>query len=442
MNYPHKYTRRSFIQVGTIGFLGLSLSLTDLFHLEAAANAMPLREGEKRPNGAQAKSVILVWLDGGPSQYDTFDPKPDAPSNIKSPFAPIKTNVSGTEISELMPLMAKQMDKGTLVRTVAHGEGAHERACHLLLTGWTPNPSLVYPSMGAVVAKELGGVGAMPPYIAIPNNNFAFGYAQAGYLEAAFNAFGVGGDPNDPKFSVRDVTLPDGIVMERLEGRRTLLQAVDRAFKRFEQTPENRTRNDFYQRAYDMISSPAAKKAFNIHEETKEVRDRYGRHTFGQSCLLARRMVEAGVRFITVAHGGWDTHSDNNKACKEWLVPPLDQGLSALLEDLHQKGLLKETLVVCMGEFGRTPEVNPLGGRDHWPQTGCAFFAGAGVPGGQVLGKTDVKGAEPKERPVRPQDIAATIFGKLGIDGEKLYVTPQDRPTPIVDNGSRVTELG
>lgn len=437
MNEPHKTPRRDFIKVGTLSLLGLSLSLTDLFWLERAVAATP-RKGAS----PQAKSVILIWLDGGPSQYDTFDPKPQAPSDVKSEFGAIKTNVPGLEICELMPQMAKVMDKTTLVRTLAHGEGAHERACHLLLTGWTPNPSLVYPSIGSVVAKELNGVGPMPPYIAIPSNGFAFGYANAGYLEAAFNPFAVGGDPNDKNFNVRDVVLPGGVTMERLDGRRSLLQAVDGAFKRFDSTPEARSRNEFYQRAYDMIASPAARKAFDIHEEPNEVKDRYGRHTVGQSCLLARRLVESGVRFVTVSHGGWDTHSDNNKACKGWLVPPLDQALSALIEDLDKRGLLKETLVVCMGEFGRTPQVNPLAGRDHWPQTGCAIFAGAGVPGGQVIGKTDDKGSEPKDRPVSPRDLAATLFAKLGVDGEKLYETPQGRPTPIADHGTPVKELG
>lgn len=427
-------TRRSFIKVGTIGFLGLSLSMTDLFRLQQAS--------AQGVNGAKAKSVILLWMDGGPSQFDTFDPKLTAPKNIKSEFGAIKTNVPGLEICELLPGMAKMMDKVTLVRTLSHDEGAHERACHTLLTGWHPNPSLIYPAVGSVVSKELGGNGPMPPYITIPNNDFASGYAQAGYLEAAFNPFAVGGDPNDEHFSVRDVSLPGGLTMERLDGRRSLLKAVDSAFKRFDNTPMAHSRDDFYQRAYDMISSPAAKKAFNIQEEKKEVRDRYGRHTFGQGCLLARRLVEAGVRFVTVAHGGWDTHSDNAKSAKDHLVPPLDQGMSALIEDLHQRGLLKDTLVVWMGEFGRTPEINALAGRDHWPNAGCALFAGAGVPGGQVIGATDEKGAEVKERKVSPQDVAATLYAKLGINTEKLYVTPQDRPVKILADAEPIRELG
>jgi hypothetical protein len=427
-------SRRSFVKIGAIGFLGLSLSLTDLFRLQAASG--------QGANGAKAKSVILLWMDGGPSQYDTFDPKLEAPAGIKSEFGAIKTNVPGLSVCELMPNMATVMDKVTLVRTVSHNEGAHERACHTLLTGWHPNPSLIYPSMGSVVAKELGSNGTLPPYVSIPGNNFAFGYGQSGYLEAAFNPFSVGGDPNNPRFSVRDVSLPNGLTMERLDGRRTLLQAVDSAFKRFENTPEAKSRDEFYQRAYDMISSPAAKKAFNIQEEPAELRDKYGRNGFGQGCLLARRLVEAGVRFITVTHGGWDTHSDNAKSSKDRLVPPVDKGMAALIQDLDQRGLLKETLVVWMGEFGRTAQINPLAGRDHWPNTGCAVFAGAGVPGGQVVGQTDIKGQDPKDRKVSPEDIALTLYTKLGVQGEKVVDTPQGRPSKIVDNGTVIKELG
>ncbi len=427
-------SRRSFVKIGSVGFLGLSLSLSELFRLQAAS-----AEGA---SGAKAKSIILLWMDGGPSQFDTFDPKLDAPAGIKSEFGAIKTNVPGLSICELLPEMAKVMDRVTLVRTLSHNEGAHERACHTLLTGWHPNPSLIYPSIGSVVAKEMGSTGTLPPYVSIPGNSFAFGYGQSGYLEAAFNPFSVGGDPNRPNFSVRDVSLPNGLTMERLGGRRTLLQAVDAAFKRFDNTPESRSRDDFYQRAYDMISSPAAKKAFNIQDEPASLRDRYGRNSFGQGCLLARRLVEAGVRFITVTHGGWDTHADNAKSSKDHLVPPVDRGMAALILDLEQRGLLKDTLVVWMGEFGRTPEINPLAGRDHWPNTGVALFAGGGVPGGQVVGQTDVKGAEPKDRKISPEDIATTLYAKLGVEADKVVMTPQGRPSKIVDNGTAIKELG
>jgi hypothetical protein len=423
--------RRDFIRVGTLGFVGLSM--TDLFALQAAA-----ADGGA---AAKAKSVILLWMDGGPAQHDTWDPKPNAPADIRGEFKPIATNADGVQICELLPKMAKQMDKVALVRTMAHNEGAHERAQHFLLTGWHPLPSLVYPSMGSVVSKELGPVGSLPPYVAIPSSSFASGYGGSGYLEAAFNPFSVGGDPNNEKFTVRDVSLPDGMTVERFGERKGLLQVLDGAFKRFEGTSVQASRDSFYTRAYDIISSPQAKKAFNIHDEPAKVRDRYGRTEFGQSCLLARRLVEAGVRFITVAMGGWDTHSDNFKQLKDNLMTPLDNGYSALLEDLQQRGLLDSTLVIWMGEFGRTPKVNQLAGRDHWPDTGCVLFSGAGVRGGQAIGKTDAEGGKPVERKVAPEEVVTTVYQKLGINWDKEYMTPQNRPVKIVTGGEPIKEL-
>jgi hypothetical protein len=423
--------RRDFIRVGTLGFAGLSLS--DILRMQAAS-----ADGG---SAAKAKSVIVLWMDGGPPQHDTFDPKPDAPSDVRGEFKPISTNVAGVQVCELLPQLAKQMDKVALIRTLAHNEGAHERAQHLLLTGWHPLPSLVYPSMGSVVSKEMGPVGTLPPYVAVPNSGFGSGYGGSGYLEAAFNPFSVGGDPNNGKFTVRDVSLPDGVTVERFDRRRTLLHALDGAFKRFEGSTVQASRDTFYTRAYDIISSPDAKKAFSIAEEPDKVRDRYGRHTFGQSCLLARRLVEAGVRYINVTMGGWDTHSDNFKQLKDNLLTPLDTGYSALLEDLKQRGLLDTTLVLWMGEFGRTPKINQLAGRDHWPDTGCVLVSGAGVRGGQVIGVTDAEGGKPTDRKVSPEDIVTTVYQKLGITWDKEYMTPQGRPIKIVTGGEPVKEL-
>jgi uncharacterized protein DUF1501 len=423
--------RRDFIRVGTLGFVGLSL--TDLLRLQAAQ-----ADGG---SSAKAKSVIILWMDGGPPQHDTWDPKPNAPADIRGEFKPIGTNVDGVQVCELLPKMAKQMDKVALIRTLAHNEGAHERAQHFMLTGWHPLPSLVYPSMGAVVSKELGPVGTLPPYVAIPSSSFASGYGGSGYLEASFNPFSVGGDPNNKNFKVRDVGLPDGVTVDRFDRRRGLLHALDGAFKRFEGTSVQASRDTFYTRAYDMISSPQAKKAFNIAEEPDKVRDRYGRTQFGQSCLLARRLVEAGVRFMTVAMGGWDTHSDNFKQLRGQLMTPLDDGYSGLLEDLHQRGLLDSTLVIWMGEFGRTPKVNQLAGRDHWPDTGCVLLSGAGIRGGQVIGATDAEGGKPVDRKVAPEDIVTTVYQKLGIDWNKEYMTPQNRPIKIVTGGDPIKEL-
>jgi len=414
----------------------MGVSLSQLLQMEAASAATAA------PSGAQAKSVILLWMDGGPAQMDTFDPKPGAASGIRGEFSDIPTNVPGTRISEHLPKMALQMDKVTLLRSLSHDEGAHERAAHTVLTGWHPVPSLTYPSMGSVTSKELGPVGALPPYIAIPGQDFGSGYGQSGYLEAAFNPFPVNGDPNNPNFSVQDVTLPGGVSLARLDKRKSLLQVVDSTFKRFDNTQEASSRDSFYQRAYDMISSPEAKKAFDLAAEPPKVRDAYGHTSFGQGCLLARRLVEAGVRFITVSMGGWDTHSNNFSSLKKDLLPPVDQGLSALLQDLHDRGLLKDTLVVWMGEFGRTPQINPLAGRDHWPGSQSIILAGAGVPAGQLLGATDKDGGAAISHKVSPADLTATIYRKLGIDYTQEYVTPQQRPVRILDGGEPVSELG
>jgi uncharacterized protein DUF1501 len=423
-------TRRDFLKIGGLTFLGLSLP--EVLRMEAANAA-------EKP---QAKSVILLWMDGGPPQHETFDPKPDGPSDKRGEFGAIPSNVAGVQVGELMPRMAKKMDLVTLIRTMQHNEGAHERANHKVLTGWTPNPALVYPAMGSVVARELGPVGPLPPYIAVPNANFASGYGQAGYLEASNNPFSVGSDPNNPNFTVRDVTLPNGMTLERMESRRALLGAMDGMFRRFEKTQEVAARSQFLARAYDIIGSPEAKKAFDLKSEPDALRDRYGRTSFGQGCLLARRLVESGVRFVTVSFGGWDTHSQNFTSCKDRLVPPTDAGLSALLEDLKERGLLDTTLVVWMGEFGRTPKINALAGRDHWPQTACALFAGAGVPRGQVVGQTDAEGGAPVDRKVSPMDVCATIYRKLGVDYRREYITPQNRPIRVLDEGEPIKELG
>jgi Protein of unknown function (DUF1501) len=426
-------SRREFIKIGGLTFLGLTMP--EVLRMEAAAAA------EGTAGKTQARSVILLWMDGGPSQHETFDPKPDG-GESKGEFGAISSNVAGIQVSELLPKMAQRMNLVTLVRTMQHNEGAHERADHKVLTGWTPNPAIVYPAMGSVVTKELGPKGALPAYVTVPNANFGAGYGQSGYLEASNNPFSVGGDPNRAQFTVRDLTPPSGMTTERIDNRRELLTAMDGMFRRFEKTQEATARNQFLTRAYDVISSPEAKKAFDLKSEPDALRDKYGRTTFGQSCLLARRMVEAGVRFVTVSFGGWDTHSDNFKSCKNRLLPPTDNALSALLGDLKERGLLDTTLVVWMGEFGRTPKINALAGRDHWPKTACAVFAGAGVPAGQLLGNTDKQGGTPVDYTVGPADVCATIYQKLGVDYNKQYITPQNRPVKILAEGQPIKELG
>jgi hypothetical protein len=427
----HSVSRRNFIKIGTLGYLGISLS--QFLELEAA---------HASPDGPAATSVILLWMDGGPSHTDTFDPKPEGDSDVRGEFSAIPTNIAGIQVSEHLPLMARQMDKVTLIRAMSHNEGAHERACHTLLTGWHPLPALTYPSMGSVTAKELGMSGALPPYIAVPGGAFGQGYGQSGYLEAAYNPFSVPGDPNRAGFSVQDVSLPQGITRERLDRRRSLLQAMDGLYSQLDKSEAFQARDHFYQQAYTMITSAQTRKAFNIDEEPDAIRDLYGRNSFGQSCLLARRLVEAGVHFVTVNMGGWDTHVNNFKALKDNLLPPLDQGFAALLQDLHSRGILQHTLVLWMGEFGRTPHVNERAGRDHWPHSQTIVAAGAGVPGGHVLGSTDRNGTGPIDKSVSPADLVATVYTKLGIDIDEHYKTPEGRPIKIIAGGAPIEQLG
>ena len=334
---PLNLTRRSFLTAGAAGLFGLHL-------LPASASA-------RTP---QARSVILLWMDGGPSPFETFDPKPEAPSGIRGEFGAIPTTVPGLRISELMPRMARQMKRCALVRSVSHDEAVHERACHLMLTGFPADSERVFPSLGSIASRGCRRSESALPYAALPSSTFAFGYARSGFL----------GEPFDP--------VTPGAVGARPQ------------------------------------------RAFDIEVEPARLRERYGEHAFGRNCLRARRLVEGGTRFVTVSFGGWDTHSDIAAAAGDWLVPPLDQAMSALIEDLHQRGLLETTLVVWLGDFGRSPRINPLGGRDHWPRAGCALFAGGGTPWGNVIGSTD-SWAEVTDRPTRPEDLCATILGKVGI---------------------------
>ena len=332
-------SRRAFLEAGLGILAGLSL-----------AEKTGLREPV-----ARADSVILIWLDGGPSHLDTFDPKPEAPREFRGEFGAIRTSAPGLYVSELFPRMARVMHRVTLIRTLSHEEESHERACHRMLTGHPAENARIFPSIGSRVAREGAARTTSPVYAALPGNGFAFGFGLSGSL------------------------------------------------------PQR----------YDPWSPDDASIRLALKREPQRVRDRYGRHAFGQRCLLARRLTEQGARFVMVCQEGWDTHSDNAKACRDWLAPPLDQGLSALIEDLHQRGRLCRTLVVCFGEFGRSPKINVLAGRDHWSRCGFALFAGAGVPGGQVVGRSDVLGAEPLGRPVRPQEIVAAIYARMGISPAK-----------------------
>ena len=430
-------TRRALLRAGLYGTLGLGLD--DLLRLRSFAADAP--SPAARP---KVTNCILIWLAGGPSHIDTFDPKPDAPADVRGEFKSIDTAVPGLRISEVFPKLAKVMDRVSLIRGVSSPEADHDRAAHHLLTGYRPSPAQVYPSYGSVVAKTREGKrGALPPYVAVPDAPI---FSSSGYLSPAYDPFAVMGDPNSDGFRVRDLTPPDRLTLDRLKRRREMVRSLDGFSKDVSDTPLTTSRDQFTDQAYDLLTSSAAQAAFRIGEESAAVRDKFGRTPFGQSCLLARRLIESGVSFVTLNDRGpgplgWDTHQQNFPTIKNTLAPPLDGGVSALLLDLEERGLLDSTLVVMMGEFGRTPKINPTAGRDHHGRANCAMLAGAGMPRGLLLGRTDAKADSPADRPITPADLAATLFTTLGIDPERKFDSPDGRPLRLVDGGKPPKEL-
>lgn len=436
-------SRRDLLRVGALTAFGLGLE--DLLRARAVARVgdgygVPANLAETK-----AQSCILIWLAGGPSHIDTWDPKPDAPADVKGEFKPIDTSVPGLQISEVFPTLAKHMDKVALIRSMTSPEADHDRAAHHLLTGYRPSPALVYPSYGSVVSKVRGSTGTtLPPYTAVPDAPL---FSSSGYLTPAFDPFSVGGDPNQAGFRVRDLTPPDRLTLERLQRRRSMVSKLDSFARRdVQDTSLTTSRDQFSTQAYDLLTSGAAQEAFKIEAETAELRDKYGRTTIGQSCLLARRLVEAGVSFVTINDRGpnqlgWDTHVQNFPTIKNTLAPPIDQGVSALLDDLAERGLLEKTLVILMGEFGRTPKINNNAGRDHHGRANSLLIAGAGIAGGQVIGRTDAGGDAPVERPVTPSDLAASVYTLLGIDPRFQFQTPDGQPIRLVNDGTPVAGL-
>lgn len=387
-------TRRDFLRVGSLGFAGLSLPT-------------PLRAEMDRKKHARARSVILVFLGGGISHLDSFDPKPDAPDEIRGKYSSIATTVPGLRIGEKLPLLARVMDRVTLVRSGSHTSDHHETATNWVLSGRFGTPFGDYPAVGAVVAHETGFSGCVPPYVAVPRNpSFTWELGKSAFLGRRCESFKAG-DPNQ----------------RRSEGYDPIA-----------------THDVLDPHAREMVLSSAARQAFAIDQEPHRLRDRYGRNTAGQSMLLARRLVEGGVRFVTVNYAGWDHHAGIFESLDRKL-PEFDRGLSALVEDLDVRGTFKDTLLVVMGEFGRTPKLNKDAGRDHWGPAGSLLFAGAGIKRGYVLGKTDKHGAVATERPVSPTDVAYTMLDALGIDPRKQLTAPDGRPIEVLDSGDPVREL-
>ena len=424
-------TRRDFLRVGSLGLAGLSLP--GLLRAEAG-------KPNTRKSAAAAKSVILVFLGGGISHHDSFDLKPEAPNDIRGKYTPIRTTVPGLTIGEKLPLLAKVMDRITLVRSGSHNNDHHETATNWVLSGRFGTPFGDYPAVGAVVAHETGFSGSVPPYVAVPRNpSFTWELGKSAFLGGRYESFKAG-DPNEANYRVQDLTAGDGFNPRNAARRETLLQAVDGLAKRVEGNDQIATYDEFHARAREMVLSSEARRAFAIDQEPAKLRDRYGRSTAGQSMLLARRLVEGGVRFVTVNYGGWDHHARIFDSLDRKL-PEFDRALSALITDLDVRGTLRDTLLVVMGEFGRTPKLNKDSGRDHWGPAGSLLFAGAGVKRGFVLGKTDKHGAFATQRPVSPADVAYTILDSLAIDPHRQLVAPDGRPIEILDTGSPVTEL-
>lgn len=412
--------RRDVLQAGVLGTFGLTLG----GYLRQVAATEPKRQA--------AKSAIVIWLGGGPPHLDTFDMKPEAPKEIRGEFLPIPTNVAGLSVCEHLPQLARCADKYALLRGVSHTLAGHELGTNYLSTGNRPVPSLVYPGYGAVVSKERPGDQRLPHFVAIPNTPQSAGYL--GVRQAPLNT-------NDtPRFrqpfSVRGVSLEGGLTIEQFEARHQLLTRVDTAFSELESRSSLVDGLDqFAREAYSVISSPQARQAFDTSREPESVAREFGESRFGQSCLLAMRLIEAGVRFSTVTFSGWDTHSGNFRKCKESLLPAFDRGLSALLNHLDQRGILESTAVLVTGEFGRTPKINDKAGRDHWPRAFSVLMAGGGIQGGQVLGASDKNGMGPANDPITPEQVAASFYHSLGIDCHKEYHTQTGRPVKIVRSG-------
>jgi len=429
-------TRRDALRLGTASIFGSAIGLSDL-----------VRAGEN-PLNRNDLSLIYVFLHGGQSHLDTFDLKPDAPAEFRGDFKPIKTKIPGLLMSEHLPKMAAQLDKYSIIRSFRHHNSDHGPADHYMLTGYFPaagfnsnlSPNNQRPTAGSIVSKSLGSRGSVPAYVALPKMHPSGGPS---YLGASHAPFVIEADPSSPNFSVPDLVPPPVIAANRMNDRRKLLENVDKYHKALEvQANSNaKTISTFRSRAFDLMTSQEAKKAFDIHSEPEKLRDEYGRHTLGQSCLMARRLTEAGVRCVTIDHSNWDTHDGNFEVLKKTLLPVYDTAISTLFRDLSDRGRLDKTLVVVTGEFGRTPRINKNAGRDHWGSAFSVVVGGGGLKPGVVVGKTDARAEKPISDPYGPEDLFATMMNSLGINPKGEFHMPDGRPVGIVNNGRIISEL-
>lgn len=422
--------RRDFLQVGAMA--GMGLTLPNLLRLQAA-QVMPAVESFT----PIASSIIHIFLPGGMAQHESWDPKPFASPDYRGPFSPIKGS-TGEYVGEKFANIAKIMDKISIIRSVTHGEAAHERGTHNMLTGYRPSPAIKFPSFGSIISHEQGSRNNLPPYVAIPS---LFAPEQgSGYMSTAYGPFALGSDPADKGFTVRDLAAPKDVDNKRFNRRRTLLSVVDEHFRSIEKSDAMNAMDSFYDAAYKLISSDQAREAFNLSAEPAKLRDEYGRNAAGQRFLLARRLVEAGTRMVSVNYGSWDHHS-NIKGAFEGQAPQFDVAFARLIRDLDERGMLDTTLVLVSSEFGRTPKINATNGRDHYPRVFSVAMAGGGVKKGFIYGKSDALGAEPDDNPVGPEDLARTMYRLLGINSQKRLMLEGVRPIDIVNGGRIISEL-
>ncbi|HEY7311128.1 MAG TPA: DUF1501 domain-containing protein [Gemmataceae bacterium] len=424
-------SRRTFLKVGSLALGGLTLP--GLLRLRAAEKA----------SSTPRRSVILIWQAGGPSHIDMYDLKPDAPAEFRGEFKPIKTNVPGIQIGEHLPHQARIMDKLAIVRSGYHTNAGHGMGSQWMLTGYQPTIEVndnIYPSCGSVVAKMLGSnEPGLPAYVNLPR---VLNLGKAAYLGASYNPFAPDSDPNSSGFQVRNLKLPGRVDASRLGRRRELLQDLDRMRRDVDTRGDMLGLDTFYRDALEMVTNTKAQQAFDIHKEPPALRDRYGRNDLGQCCLLARRLVESGVTYVTVqAGGGWDTHGDNFKQLKDNLLPKYDRAVAALVEDLCDRGLQNDVLVMAMGEFGRTPRINPQAGRDHWPGAMSILYAGGGLKMGQAIGTTDSKAEHPTSKPATPGCVLSTMYHVLGIDYNHSFYDQAQRPLQILNEGEPIADL-
>jgi hypothetical protein len=425
-------SRRSFLRVGFLGLAGLTLA--GRLRLKAAA--------ADQGKTSRDTAVILFWLGGGPSHIDMYDLKPEAPVEFRGEFKEIATSVPGIKIGEHLPLEARHMDKMSVVRSVTHTNAGHGMGTHWMLTGYVPTIEIndnLNPSCGSVVSKMRGAnAPRMPAYVCLPNPPPS---ANAAYLGVAHNPFTPGNDPNNPGFQVRDLRLTPRVDLDRFRNRRELLQGIDTLRRDVDIQGTALGLDQFYRDAFEIVTSPECRNAFDIHKEDPRRRDRYGRNSWGQSALLARRLIEGGATYVTVNMGGWDTHGNNFQSLKTKNLPQYDRALAALVEDLFDRGLDKNVLVMTYGEFGRTPRINPQAGRDHWPGAMSVVFAGGGLKMGQVIGSTDGRAEYPKTQAVGPQDVLATMYHVLDIDYRQAFYDAAQRPIPILNQGKPIENL-